>query len=66
MAERGAFPAPRALEIHVVSDDAGCEVALVHRLTDGIARTRCAVVPGAQHQLPTSYLKHVVESACGT
>lgn len=65
MAERGEFPSPRSLEIHVGSEDAGCEVGEVERLTAGIAGARCAVVAGAPHRLPGSYLKSVMESVRG-
>ncbi|MBK8060487.1 MAG: hypothetical protein IPK33_22130 [Gemmatimonadetes bacterium] len=62
MVERGEFPAPRALEIHVGSEDAGCDVGEVERLTAGIAGARCAVVAGAPHRLPASYVTCVMES----
>jgi hypothetical protein len=63
MVERGAFPAPRVLEVHMGSEDAGGDVWELERLVSGIAGARCQIVPGAPHRLPSSYLTSVFESS---
>lgn len=60
LAESGAFPAPRYLEIHTGAKDNGCDPGLATRFTSQVRNAELHIVPGSGHAFDDAYYREAL------